>query len=558
MDAARPYIGKPYSYSSLLDVIRYADDLNGSYINFYGVVTEWDAPRQTTNDLLMTLKLIDPTIVGDDQEQFANAIGLLVFARQRHQLPQVLKPGDIIRLHRVKVQVYNDRPQLVASLGVGRGSFCLFHADPPTDTDPHMPYKTPSQTFHWDEKETIILAAIRQFAITDIVEKSAASTSNRYLKRLKEVFLDNQGNVQLTKVTYADVVGFVIATVPACEAKGTKHSVVWIWDATDAPPYPVRPVLQDQEVSPPPPPQKHQQHQELMEESRCCFPFPEMPIETLQALPCVGTAVPVLFLGNVVDLPAPGEWKKFRNCGFRVVQGQLQGVVTVQSRMLPWRQDDWVVKEWDRRANQSTISFWAPPSADDWASVVITPHHRDYRFTSLRQIAVEAAVPNALPAAYRCLVRVLGHYPAQEALQEACLPASAVWEAAEGDGYEDREQWLFAMQLTVEDGTGVDLNVDVFGREGETFFRDAGIVPQDLSEGGGEAAEGVKQRFSETLAVLTEQQPPKWLEICLKSYYPEVEEGEEEGGRRGVRYRLFDTRLKEQMPLPPPMQQREV
>lgn len=88
---------KGYEY---LDLLR-AKSAAGQYDkNFYGIVTEADAPRKTRNDMMCSLWLTDATLAGTGER-----IELRCFAPDDHQLPRVHKLGDIIRLHRVRVSV---------------------------------------------------------------------------------------------------------------------------------------------------------------------------------------------------------------------------------------------------------------------------------------------------------------------------------------------------------------------------------------------------------------------------------------------------------------------
>jgi len=93
-----------------LDLLR-AKSAARQYQNFYGVVTEWDAPRKTRGpDLVCSLFLTDTTLSAGGAGQ---RVELRCFAPDLHQLPHVRKPGDVIRLHRVRVSFLNSE-QLVS------------------------------------------------------------------------------------------------------------------------------------------------------------------------------------------------------------------------------------------------------------------------------------------------------------------------------------------------------------------------------------------------------------------------------------------------------------
>ena len=54
-------------------------------------------------DMVCNLTLVDPST--PDRADLAAGIEMLCFAATPHELPHIRRPGDIIRLHRVKVGV---------------------------------------------------------------------------------------------------------------------------------------------------------------------------------------------------------------------------------------------------------------------------------------------------------------------------------------------------------------------------------------------------------------------------------------------------------------------
>jgi len=564
MAHARSYSSTGYEYQVLAAVgsISYSDQ-----VNVYGVVTEWAAPKKTRNvDLLCTVKITDPSMIDAAANTVRNQ-DILVFAPTRDQLPLVRKPGDIIRLHRSKLNHYNDRTQVVCSLGgyKGRGppaTMCLFDSTPTADSIyVDQPYQKSSQTYHWDAREKQILDALRKFVQSGKWKNGADRDSEKYRKSIRDII---RGSSDID-VQFADLIGLVLAV----EGMVDGPQVVWMWDGTDAPPFP--PTFSTN-LNPLP----QQGAEEEAAEERAAsvlrprpFPFTALPSTAAAALPMVGTAVPILIRGNITELPQPGSWAKFRNCGFQIANGQLQGVLARKSNWLHWRQDEKVLQDYTDRLK--VVSQWYKPGRSRCLS---TTPHIDKEVISLRQIAVDALQPNAenRPMAYRCIARVLSYYPRAEHVNTMCVPARASWEAAKADGYTDGSQFLFALQLCVVDGSGTELDVDIFGRSGEDFFEKI-LPPQDLR-----TEPSARNTLAAALNYLTDNQggEPVWLDMCIKSYFPEEvvtqtekeskeqlqEEstsltngvvdaargtgGEDDKKKSSVRYRVFDTKL---MPL---------
>jgi hypothetical protein len=536
-------------------------------VNVYGVVTEWSAPKATKGqDLLCTVKITDHSLVGADG--VVSTQDILMFAPDRAQLPQIKKPGDIIRLHRSRLNVFHERAQLICSLGgLGRkgppSSMCLFDSTPtPGSLFEDRPYQTSSKTFHFDAKEKAILKMLRDF-VQNGGWSSAGQDAEKYRKLVRDIITESS----VENVVFADLIGLVLAVEEDKEDGDPK--VVWMWDGTDTPPFPSTFSTNTN--------QGHLPAHEGAEDDENAdaraanalrprpFPLSSLPHSAAAALPMIGTAVPIIIKGSVLELPKPGSWAKFRNCGFQIAKGQLQGVFAQKSRWNPWHEDIKVIEEYTKRLAMNTISEWYKPGARCFS---ITPHP-DQDLTSLRQIAADAVQPNAQPMSYRCRVRVVAHSPAAANAETMCAPARASWEAAKADGYTAQSQYLYALQLHIVDGSGTEIAVDLFGQGGEEFFKEI-QSPKDLR-----TDETAKNKILAALNYLTGNQEgpnpssePIWVDMCLKSYFLSTSAGEEtnatspnnstgggasgrggddERSKRVVRYRVFDTKL---LPLP--------
>jgi hypothetical protein len=64
---------------------------------------------------MITASLIDKSLPLPDQEATGLPVTLVVFCKERNQLPQLVTMGDVLRMHRVTLQV--------RSFGVSDGRF---------------------------------------------------------------------------------------------------------------------------------------------------------------------------------------------------------------------------------------------------------------------------------------------------------------------------------------------------------------------------------------------------------------------------------------------------
>jgi hypothetical protein len=85
-------------------------------VNVYGVVVGFQAPRITKRgDWMITASLIDKSLPMPGQEATGLPVTLVVFCKERNQLPQLVTMGDVLRMHRVSLQV--------RSFGMNHGRF---------------------------------------------------------------------------------------------------------------------------------------------------------------------------------------------------------------------------------------------------------------------------------------------------------------------------------------------------------------------------------------------------------------------------------------------------
>ncbi|KAK9804011.1 hypothetical protein WJX73_001154 [Symbiochloris irregularis] len=439
-----PEGGQPtYQYISLSD----AYDHQGRQ-NCYAIVTEWTVPQRTKGtDYKSSFRLIDATL-GSGQQLCT--VELLVFGRRPDQHPQLRATNDIIRLHRVQVQMYKDRLQLVAKIG-SPSQFLLFsHSIEATDE----PYQLSSATYAWDDHESNLLRTLRQY-----INLGGLYGTRVYLpQRIRQIQPAN--NFDCTCLVLA---------VDLAPANGSQ-ACLYIWDGTDAQPLPTgaeatEDFLRNIDVSGFRPQQALQQGD----------------------LPPLGTVLPVTLAAKdahgqdlgPASLPPPRSWITLRRVAAVVCDSQLQGVYHSGSKWTPCEPDAEALAEDQRRKSVNNVAGWAP--ADPHELVATTQPHCTEPFATLRQIHRHAS-KQALQAAamgnrYHCLVRVKGVGPS--CVTEMCSRAD-VWGLTDASGTgSPRQDWIYAVQLRLEDATG-ELEALLCEEDGALFFQ--GILPQDMQQ----------------------------------------------------------------------------
>ncbi|XP_062848362.1 protection of telomeres protein 1 [Trichomycterus rosablanca] len=126
-------------------------------VNVYGVVTFFKQPFPTKGtDYCSTLKITDQT----------NAkVGCTIFSEKLEDHPKIFRIGDIIRLHRVKAQMFNHSMTLLTTLG---WSTVTFDGAINTPIEP----RASSRTFHFNEADKCTVEALRAWAATQLVQAS--------------------------------------------------------------------------------------------------------------------------------------------------------------------------------------------------------------------------------------------------------------------------------------------------------------------------------------------------------------------------------------------------
>jgi hypothetical protein len=538
-----------YSYATVTEVLSgHALQVPGREINIMGVVTDWEEPRKTRGpDLMTSLKIADLTGV----------VEIRVFARTIDSLPRPRNIGDIFRLHRGTLSVYTRNVEgegsiskscVVASLSKSRASWTLFFGDAVADKDnkdEFKPYGNSHERYTMSIKCMSLIDLLRNFSRNGTWRASAmgltAKQGEEYRRMIKSAFTTGYESMNHT---FCDLVVLVVAVEHDSYHSHHGKTIVWVWDGTNAPPYPPNVDTRF--------PKDRVGHNEMT--------LDQIEIEQLMEIlyrktldmklvkscpPPFGTIVPILFpsTNKAFDLhdPPVGYWIKIRNVGFTIVDSQLQGFFTHNTKYQMWRVDDEKMYESSLVEPRGPMSGCKDIEYGQIRSTVLenirpVSNVRDVLWRA-RDVIEGGADEHRECEFFRCRVRIMTIWPGNDNLSSICIPRITVPEDILESEADNDDEWLFACRFTLEDPTG-SLEADLFGREGAYFFSDI-VSPCDLSDSDNrESLEKLRSTFialqnsSETR--IEESSLGIWLDVCIFLYWPSENE---------PHYRIFGTKL---------------
>ncbi|KAI5055239.1 hypothetical protein GOP47_0030384 [Adiantum capillus-veneris] len=482
----------------------------GQRVNFYGVVREYEQPKRTRgSDLICTMTV-------DDMSLNSPGLRVLVFSSTVDSLPQVKSLGDVIRFHRVTINVHNGVPQAVAKVKHG-ASFLVFDGK---DGLGHTPYQVSSQKYTLQDHDHQIIDLLRSW-----------SRSQPQISGFSDYLVPISG---IKEGSYFDL----CCKIMVVDHQESNHVIIlYVWDGTDAPPsslaVPSATQLRDENNQNP--------EAELRPEG-----LPPISRDVVSSFPPVGTVLPVVpdipTEELPLQLPTPGTWIKFRNLTCRNQNGVYEAIFVHESKIsfLPLTSD--LVGKC-QRAYQERIddeSGCLPQSAPRPLHSITVTDYEHVRFSTLRQILNH---PQAT-FKFRCLVRVISIFPS--AIEEFCVQkiSSTFPTILLSQQGPLKAGYMYRLRLTLEDPTA-RINAYLCGVDAEHFFN--GHPATDLHKES--ATKGALQRKVQELLGLEEYSSygsskseirynPPWIKCCLKSYYLQKENPWETR-----RYKIFGTIL---------------
>ncbi|KAM8861617.1 protection of telomeres protein 1 isoform 2-T2 [Synchiropus picturatus] len=145
-EAPRPAKIVKYTYTKIADLKA------GTVVNVYGVVVFFKPPYQSRGtDICSSVNIID---------QSNRKISCTIFCAKITAHPQILRVGDIIRMHRLKAQSFNGTLNLISTAG-----FSVVTFDGAVDR-PIEP-RTSCRSFVFDEDDRLTVEELRSWAATN-------------------------------------------------------------------------------------------------------------------------------------------------------------------------------------------------------------------------------------------------------------------------------------------------------------------------------------------------------------------------------------------------------
>ncbi|KAL6766849.1 hypothetical protein ACKKBG_A37620 [Auxenochlorella protothecoides x Auxenochlorella symbiontica] len=413
-----------YEYTTLNEIVGHLEERQVSqssgafrprqyYPNIYLVALECSTVHQCRGgtDRYCSLKVIDPSCAENPELQ--HGVEFRCFIPPGNPGPCLDKPGDILRLHRVKAELFAGRLSLSGRAGslTGGGpsrtpcSFCLFSG---RERASYQPYQSSHTNPSLSEAEQPIVEELRQWRARVDTHTVSKTEYSRIIRDIRPG-------------EFFDLVCLILAVAPQGDA-ATGADIVYVWDSTDAMPFPPRHYATEFETGEDRSPRQTYWPQREVE---ACFP-------------CVGTALPVIFPrapagpgATALPYPSVGSWVNLRNVGARVVDGQLQGFVTGRSKWAPRRDAQAVIlPALHTRVAANAVADWSLG-----APVIATPVDAERPLDTLRTLRVGPA-----PARYRVRAQVVEFCPREP---------TAMWQRGTGG-----EGLAPALRLLLRDGTG--------------------------------------------------------------------------------------------------------
>ena len=148
-----------YDYVELSKAKLTTEDL----CNFYGVIVDATFPYQVKADkmFMCILKVVDPTLCG--KNQYAQVI---MYAYKFEDLPIVHRLGDIIRVHRAKTRLYNQKRQFSVNMFYS-SSWALYSTDKTTplgQPSSEGPYAFSGKRSTHERQDTAIQQNLKKWA----------------------------------------------------------------------------------------------------------------------------------------------------------------------------------------------------------------------------------------------------------------------------------------------------------------------------------------------------------------------------------------------------------
>lgn len=154
--------GAKYDYTELAKASLTSSDPQ----NVYGVIIDATFPYKVNQSLYVcSLKIVDSSLNASTKgDNFAQVV---IYSKRFEDLPIILRLGDMIRLHRASLRMYNDHRQFNVSVQ-WTGAWALFSTDKTTAlgtaSNDFAPFSWSGKRYSLEKSETATLTNMRKWA----------------------------------------------------------------------------------------------------------------------------------------------------------------------------------------------------------------------------------------------------------------------------------------------------------------------------------------------------------------------------------------------------------
>ena len=175
-----------YTYHELAK----APVLSSEPVHFYGIITDATFPYKVNSDrFICSIKVVDPTMNVKSKEEYASVI---IYAKRFEDLPIIHRLGDIIRIHRANMRLYNGRRQFNVNMHY-KSSWCLYSSDKLSplgqSSSGDLPYAYSGKKTTQEKQDGAIVATLKKWA-NHYFSSGNVDSSSKLLKDVKSASSD--------------------------------------------------------------------------------------------------------------------------------------------------------------------------------------------------------------------------------------------------------------------------------------------------------------------------------------------------------------------------------
>jgi hypothetical protein len=190
-----------YEYTELSRVSLTISDTH----NVYGVIVDASFPHKVSEDkFVCSLKVIDPSLnpksLGAKSKE-TDCASVIIYGRRFEDLPIVSKLGDIVRIHRASLRMYNGQRQFNISTH-WNGSWAVFSTEAESE---HLPFMHSGKRATIEKHETQLITALRKWAVGYFAQNEATNFGQAIsLSKARQAAKDFDVNVKILGIHEMD------------------------------------------------------------------------------------------------------------------------------------------------------------------------------------------------------------------------------------------------------------------------------------------------------------------------------------------------------------------